>query len=203
MKMAPHRIVLIVLVAFFLLMVALLGGLLFYKEVIYKEEKTDAILVVEEVYFVLAQSNTESYRISVKVFISNDGEKDCDAKVRGFIIDKDSNLAMDDTEAAAGRIPAGKTVETSLEMEVLYNGSFRVELLVFKDGLITVKGSGNINLAQFGTGGKDYSNTVTDPTEEDEKGSALPFPGIGVAIVTSTIVALTYGYLNRRRRWSR
>lgn len=202
MKMSPFRIVLIVLVAFFLLMVALLGALLFYKEVIYKEERTDAILVVEEVYFVLADSDPEIYRISVKVFISNDGETDCDAKVRGFIIDRDSNLAMDDAEKVIGRIPAGKTVESSLDMEVLYNGSFRVELLVFKDGLITVKGFGNINLATYGTGGKDYDNTETDPTIAEDKESVMPFPGTGVIVLAATVTALALGYLNRRRRCS-
>jgi hypothetical protein len=202
MRTPTYRIVLFVIFASLLLLATLLGTVIVYQEFIYKEERTDAILEVEEVYFVLMASSPNEYRISVKMFVTNVGETDCDGKVRAFIIDRESNIAMDDAESDVGTIPAGKTIETSLEMEVLYNGSFRVELLVFKDGLITVKGSGVVNLAYKGSGGADYQNSETDDTERaKEKDGAIPFIGVPTIILAAFLIAILMVSI-KRRRWS-
>jgi hypothetical protein len=202
MKTPTYRIVFFVIFASSVLLATLLGTVILYQKFIYKEERTDAILEVEEVYFVLIDSSPNEYRISVKMFVTNVGETDCKAKVRAFIIDRESNIAMDDSESDVGTIPAGRTIETSLEMDVLYNGSFRVELLVFKDGLITVKGSGVVNLAYKGTGGSDYQNTDTDDTERaEEKGGAIPFIGVPTIILSAFLIAILMVAI-KRRRWS-
>ena len=200
-KVPFHKKVLIVLLVTFVIINIIFGSILFYQEVIYEEELKDAVLTVDEVYFLLEESTDGKILLSVIAFISNEGEKDCQARIRAFAIDADSNLAMDDAEENVGKVPAGKTVETSLEMELDYNGSFRIELMVFKDDMITVKGYGTVNLAYQGFGGSDYYNTETDPTMEGVEKSSTPFPAVGTVAVISVLAALFIGY-RKRRRWS-
>lgn len=200
-KVPVHKKVLIVLLVTFVIINIIFGSIIFYQEVIYEEELKDALLTVDEVYFLLEESTDGKIHLSVIAFISNEGEMDCQARIRAFAIDADSNLAMDDAVENVGKVPAGKTVEASLEMELDYNGSFRIELMVFKDDMITVKGYGTVNLAYHGFGGSDYYNTETDPTEEGEEKASAPFPAVGTVAVISVLAALIIGY-RKRRRWS-
>lgn len=175
------------------------GGVLVYDNLIYEEPKTDAILEVEEVYFVYEGYESGEYHISVKAFISNVGDKDCNVRIRAFAVDDMSNLAMDDAETQVGLIKADTTVETSFDISVIYDGLFTVELMVFKDDLITVKGSGKVSLSDQQMGGKDYRNTVTDDTGPEKGGGDLPFPTVGVITVTVLAAAVIMGGYGRRR----
>jgi len=194
-----RRIVAIVIVISMLLVAGFLGLALAYKEFFAKETVEDAYLIVEEVYFVLETSEPGGYRLKVSVFITNAGEKDCYTKLRGFGIDKGSNLAMDDTEVGIGLIEAGTTGEYTGHLEFSYNGTFRVELIIFKDGLISVKGLGFVNLADQGTGGQDYKNTDWDGPVEEKTEPAMPFIGIAPIIAIAAIAALGYTAFRRRR----
>lgn len=196
-----YRILGIVIVITLLLIVGLFGAAIIYRDVIKKHQKTDAFLEVEEVYFVLLPSENGEYRLSVTAFITNKGEKDCVSKLRGFGIDKKTNLAVDDIELSIGTVPAGKTVEFSAEMEFEKNVTYRIDLIVFKDGLISVKGLGYVNLAHQGAGGKDYQTTDGDSAAVPEDKGALPFPGIALLITAAFITAAIFAAA-RRRRWS-
>ncbi|MGA1819983.1 MAG: hypothetical protein ACMUHU_03130 [Thermoplasmatota archaeon] len=175
------------------------GGVLVYENLIYEEPRTDAILEVEEVYFRYEGYESGEYRISVKAFISNVGDRDCDVRIRAFAVDDMSNLAMDDAETDLGVVKADTTAEASFEISVIYDGLFTVELIVFKDELITVKGSGKVSLSEQQMGGKDYRNTVTDDTETAEEKASLPFPTAGAITITVLAAALIMGGYARRR----
>lgn len=193
--------ILIVIISTLAMISLIFGGILIYRNLIYKEPEKDAVLEVEEVYFNYDGYSSGEYQISVKAFISNVGDKDCDMRIRAFAVDERSNLAMDDAETVSEIVRADTTVETSFEMSVLYNGTFTVELMIFKDDLITVKGYGKVSLSDRRIGGKDYLDTVTDEPEENKEEGDLPFPGIGAVIVCALVaVMIAVGYGKRRCR---
>lgn len=175
------------------------GGILIYETFIYEEPKIGAVLEVEEVYFVYKGETEGESRVSVTVFISNVGDEKCNVRLRAFAIDDRSNIAMDDAESDIGVIQAEKTEETSFEMSVLYNGTFTVELMIFKDDLITVKGSGTVSLSIDKSGGRDYRNTMEDEKVDQEKGSDLPFPAMGIVILTLLAAGIVFGKFRKRR----
>ncbi len=163
-----------------------------------KEEPTPARLEVEEVYFVESGMSLGKTKMDVFVFITNDGDKDCRSFIRAFAVDKDTNIAMDDSSTTETEIKGQTSNEATLSLEVPSNGKYRVELLVFKDDKITVKGLGFVDLKTGGNAGSDYRTTDEDPISEADKDvSTIPFIGPGLIIAVLAVVTLIY------RRWRR
>jgi hypothetical protein len=196
-----HVKILITLISAFALLSLIFGGVLIYDNLIYKEPKQGAVLEVEEVYFVYEGHSDVEYTVSVKAFISNVGDEDCDVRIRAFAVDDRSNLAMDDAETDVGVIKYDTTVETSFDITVIYAGTFTVELMIFKDDLIAVKGYGKVSLSEQKMGGRDYSDTVFDETRGEEA-KEVPFPSPGIVAVSVLAGALVFGGL-MKRRWRR
>ena len=125
------------------------------------------------------------------------GEKDCEVTLRAFAVDVNTNLAMDEDSTTVGTIEGQKTEEASLIVEVPKDGKYRVELLVFKDGKVTVKGSGVVNLQLAGTGGQDYRTSDSEePPEMMKESSDSPtlFSFIGIILVVGMYII----YVKRR-----
>lgn len=163
------------------------------------DEPVGSILVVEEVYFVSEETSSGSMDLYVHVFVTNDGDESCQSEIRAFAVDVETNLAMDETGHTVGTIDEQTTSESMLLMTLPSDGRYRVELLIFKDGKITVKGTGTVNLYLAGSGGKDYRTDQEDPAADAEsKEGAMPFPQIGAVAIVVLAVALI-----ARRRWRR
>ncbi len=194
-----HVKILYVVISAFAFLSLIFGGVLIYDNFIYEEPKVGAVLEVEEVYFVYEGFTEEEYTFSVKAFISNTGDEDCDVRIRAFAIDEVSNLAMDDAETEVGIVKYDSTIEASFEITVIYQGTFTLELMIFKDDLITVKGYGKVSLDQHRGGGKDYSNTVFDEAKDREDKGDLPFPSLGVITICVAVGALVIGGVTKRR----
>lgn len=201
MKEGGHRAlkgVVIVVIVFFLMVNIIFGSLLAYDNFIHEEPKRKAALEVEDVYFVFRESTDGLFHVEVGAFITNTGDEECGMRIRAFAIDADSNIANDDSETVEVKVSARTTIEADLEFELEYNGTFRVELMIFKDGMITAKGTGTINLADRGSGGRDYRTTMGDEETEKEDASALPFPALALLVPAVVLFA----FMIRRRRWS-
>ncbi len=162
------------------------------------DEPTGSILLVEEVYFLSEETSSGSMDLSVHVFITNDGDEPCQSEIRAFAVDVETNLAMDEASLNVGTIDDQTTSESMLMMTLPSDGRYRVELLIFKDSKITVKGTGTVNLYDAGSGGKDYRTDQADPSADDveDEEDAMPFPQIGA--VVAVVIAVT---LAAKRRW--
>ncbi|MCK5772343.1 MAG: hypothetical protein KAH57_01010 [Thermoplasmata archaeon] len=167
---------------------------------ILSDEPVGSILVVEEVYFVSEETTSGSMDLYIHVFVTNDGDEHCQSEIRAFAVDVETNLAMDETGHTVGTIDEQTTSESMLLMTLPSDGRYRVELLIFKDGKITVKGTGTVNLYLAGSGGKDYRTDQEDPAAGASKESAadVPFPHIGAVAIAVIAVALVV-----KRRWRR
>jgi len=169
----------------------ILAGILLNEYVFIKEKEAE--LVVEETYFEKEEEVGGKTLLNVFVMVTNDGDKDCDSHVRAFIIDRDTNIAMDDTTTVDERIEGQTTFESGFQLSVPSNARYRVEILVFKDGMITVKGVGHIDLSSGGSSGQDYRTTM-----EDEVGEAkmdTPFLGPAALLAAVGVTVLIF------RRW--
>ncbi len=187
------KVFLLVLIIIMLAISTLFGVLLLLPD---DQEPVGAVLEVEEVYFVAKEADGDDIELEIFGFLTNDGDEPCEARIRAFAIDVQTNLAMDDTTAEVGEIVEQTTKEASLTVDLPRDGRYRVELLIFKDGKVSVKGQGTVNLAETGSGGQDYStNTYDEPPAEKENATPSIFNALGVIVAVSLCILLV------KRRW--
>jgi len=164
--------------------ILLLVGTIIVSKISLQEEEDGppSQLYVEEVYFVMTDQNEETTYMDIMVFVTNNGDKSLsDVKVRAFAVEIDSNLARDENEKSMGEVKGQTTVEGTLNIALPNNDSYRVELLVFKEGKLSIRGSGTVNLKGVGTA-SDYETEKFDGDggvggfmdAEDGDGSMIP-----------------------------
>jgi hypothetical protein len=193
-KMNGTRVVILVLMIF-LSILLLSFSVMLLKEYVIEDKPTKARLVVDEVYFVDKEDANGKTKLEVFVFVTNEGDLDCKSHIRGFAIDKDTNIAQDDTDTEDVKIEGQTTVESKLTFEIPESGRYRVELLVFKDKKITVTGQGHVDLVVGGSSGSDYRTTEGDDDSEKDDGASIPFIGPAGIIVVLIVSIFIF------RRW--
>jgi hypothetical protein len=156
--------------------------------------KTDAKLEVEEAYFKSEESLFEDTELQIFVLVTNIGDKDCDTHVRAYVVNKETNIAMDDSTTEEVKIEGQSTHESSFNVMVPSNGRYRVEFLVYKNDMITVKGEGHVDLKAGGSEGRDYWTSEDDETES-KASLSTPFLGPSAIFLVVTVFALVV------RRW--
>lgn len=121
------------------------------------EGEKSSRLKVDEVYFRTEDRlGGEDTALSIMIFLTNDEDGDIDSvSVRAFAVETDSNLAMDEDRVVMGKIGGQTTSEGRLNITVPNNESYRVEILVFEESKLTLKGSGTIDLKGVGVA-SDY-----------------------------------------------
>ena len=111
------------------------------------ETEKGAYIEVEEVFFLMTGQDNDTTTMDIDVFITNNGEEDLsDVTVRAFAVEEDSNLARDEASVELGALGGHMTIEGNLTITLPNDESYRVELLVFKEGKLAIRGSGDVNL---------------------------------------------------------
>jgi len=127
-----------------------------------EESALPSKLKVEEVYFVMTDQDQQYTDMDILVFITNDGKTSLsEVTVRAFAVETDSNLARDEAIKEMGTVKSQTTVEGTLKIELPNNETYRVELLIFKEGKLAIRGSGTVNLKGVGQA-SDYKSTEGD-----------------------------------------
>jgi len=150
--------------------------------------------------------------LTISVFLTNQGKGAIDdVRVRAFAVERDSNLARDEDAISMGRIEGETSPEGELHITVPNNDTYRIELLVFENGRLTLRGSGTIDLKGIGVaseystyeppemtgaGGDTEDNGIwRSPASSDEAFSLLMsafcllvIPGIIVVLVIIAVV---------------
>lgn len=111
---------------------------------------------VKQAYFVAAEPSADRLNLTAQLFITNDGFRRSEGlAVTVFVVPTHSGLASYTTRVDVGALPAHTTNEVTIPVVIPgFNAtrSYRVDFLVFEDGLLTQKGSGSI-----GWGGGHWS----------------------------------------------
>ena len=112
------------------------------------EPKDGAYLQINEVFFLLGASGKDIVTIEVTAFISNTGSEDAkNVEIVAFVIEKNSNLALDKTVFTVGPIPKEKTTMADFTLSMPDDDSYTIKLILMEDGKISIRGS-TINLGK-------------------------------------------------------
>ncbi len=151
----------------FIIVIVIASLLAYFVSQIEAEKGTD--LIVDEVYFSpTTDLGGKDSDLKILVFLTNEGKGDIDeVKVRAFAVETDSNLARDEDSVTMGNILGKTTSEGELFISVPNNDSYRIELLVFEDGKLTIRGSGTVDLKGVGMA-SDYKTSGDDDTSDNE-----------------------------------
>lgn len=161
----------------------------------------DPYLIVEQVYFESREVGNDIYDLEVKAYVTNDGDTSCDVRVSVFAKEMDSNLVYDSDSKDLGKLDGRSTVKSDMIVSIDSMRRYLIEVLVYKDGKVVVRGSGTVNLREAGTAAEDYRTDLKDvePPEEglfsgagDAAERALPFPAVGLLIAVAAIGAILY-----------
>ncbi len=171
-------------------------------------EKEDKDLLVDEVIIGSIEMEGLESDLKISVHMTNKGKSEVDdVKIRAFVIERDSNLARDEASLDMNSIPGKTTKEGELFISVPNNDSYRIELLVFEDSKLTLRGSGTIDLTGVGVaseyrseedqgsgGGMSYSPSLFEEGEEDRSAAflgicfLLVLPILVIAIIIWAVV---------------
>ncbi|MBN1389136.1 MAG: hypothetical protein JXA22_00680 [Candidatus Thermoplasmatota archaeon] len=192
-----RRDIILVSAAVLLLVITIVLGYFVFKV----EEKKESDLIVEDVQFIMRGADSERSRIEIAVFISNVGNKDVgNLKIRAFTVETGSNLAMDDSSTTLTDVRQQTTVEGDLMVDIPNNDSYRMELLIFREDRLVIRGSGTIDLENVGAP-NDYRNYPAydddDVSPDDAFGASEgEVTGLlGIACVFFLIVCVIVGLI--------
>lgn len=125
-----------------ILVVAVLGG------VAYVATGSGQEVGVQQAYFVAAEPDGDRLNLTARLFVTNHGLTRSDAlSVTVFVVPTHSGLASYTTRVDVGTLASRTTQEVTVPIVVPgFNASrsYRIDFLVFEDGLLTQKGAGHL-----------------------------------------------------------
>ena len=162
-----------------ILVVLVLGGVAF------AASATGGEVGVQQAYFVTAEPAGEQLNLTARLFVTNHGLTRSDAlSVTVFVVPTHSGLASYTTRVDVGTLSSRTTEEVTVPIVIpAFNAtrSYRVDFLVFEDGLLTQKGSGSIGWGggYFNEGASWDSATASKAVAEGLSVSAPDFQRVG------------------------
>jgi len=198
-ELDPMREFILVLVVAMLMIVS---GLTFLAALPRPDLKSGAELSVDEVYFVARDLGDNESSLEVFMFITNEGGRPAGVTIRAFAIDVTSNLAHGQDSADIGNVKGESTNEASMDIVLTNDRKYRIEVLLFKDGKVTIKGEAVVNLEAGGYGGSDYRTTMGD-RGGDTPGEPPVYNQtrvVGLSVIALFWIVITYALVYRRCR---
>lgn len=137
-----------------ILVLAALGG------IAYVATGSEHEVGVQQAYFVAAEPDGDRLNLTARLFVTNHGLTRSDAlSVTVFVVPTHSGLASYTTRVDVGALDRRTTEEVTVPIVVPgFNASrsYRIDFLVFEDGLLTQKGAGHLGWG----GGAYYDGAV-------------------------------------------
>jgi len=180
---------LIVLSVLLTVICLILGTILF---VMILDEDEEASLFVDEVYFIGRDTGRTDMTIDVEVWLTNEGKGAArTVSVNVFAVETDSNLARANASMNLEGMKGKRSSKALMSMEVPLNDTYRIEVLVFKDGKLTITGSGVLDLTKAGYP-RDYDTdrNLDEEKEEKRSGDAESTICVSIAIIGMGILVL-------------
>lgn len=108
-------------------------------------------LFIDEVRFVNSKTNTradaEDHRVEATVYFTNDGDATAkDVELDIFALVTETNMAEDSDTVKVGDVDAMKTMKATFSLDLPVGEEYKIDLLVFENGMIMKKGYGTVKL---------------------------------------------------------
>lgn len=159
--------------------------------VIWPEETVSTDLEVDEVYFSTKELGGTDTDLEILVFITNEGDDDVSkVEIRAFAVETDSNIARDEARAELSGLKAKTSKEGKLYITVPNNDTYRIELLIFEEGKLSIRGSGTVDLTGVGSA-SDYR--TESGIEDDGAYGMLDEGGVGAPASASILICMFMG----------
>ncbi len=134
-------------------------------------------LLVEDVFFMKSDTRADDERIDLTttVYITNDGLANAHkVKIIAYPLDENKNLASDRCEKEIGIIPMEKTSEADFNINVPAGTKHKVELLIFEDGRLILRGDSSVVIQGTHSSTEKYQTREVKGTKNDQDYDGLP-----------------------------
>ncbi|MCD6171394.1 MAG: hypothetical protein J7J36_03130 [Thermoplasmata archaeon] len=102
-------------------------------------------LSVDAMYLLKEGEEKGWVNASAIIYLTNTGAKSGEIKIITYLIESRNGIAVDKKEIKVGSIEKDKTEEEEIQIQ-MENSSYNMDVLVFEDGLLKVKGGTGINV---------------------------------------------------------
>ena len=141
------------------------------EEIIPEEEVPEKIgtrVHIYSVYFTNSEQYTRSNRtrqiMDVTVYLSNTGDETSrNVTMIAHAVNQKTNMGEDKQKVFVYDIPPMKTAEANIELDMPSDKEYRIDIIVFEDGLITKQGYGTVKIeSQMGGYAQGFQTTYSD-----------------------------------------
>lgn len=102
-------------------------------------------LFADATYLLKTDETNDTVNVTCTLYLTNIWEKESgEIKVIAYVIETSNNLAVYKNMVEIGEIPADSTAEIEIPV-VLSNNSYKVDILIFENGKLVLKGKLTIN----------------------------------------------------------
>ena len=137
-------------------------------------------LYIDEVRFVNSKTNTradaDDHKVEATVYFTNDGDATAkDVELDIFALVTETNMAEDSDTVKVGDVDAMKTMKATFSLDLPVGEEYKIDLLVFEDGMIIKKGFGTVKLEDRSmVSAQQFKTTYGDNDVEANKGPNVP-----------------------------
>lgn len=131
-------------------------------------QNRDSSLAVEQemVFFHLDSIDSETFIMNISAYITNYGDvRSGDIVVNVYAEDISNDIVYETTTSTMPAIPAFRTAEALLPLDLPDNRSFRLRILLFESGQLQISGYGEVYLGDV----EESNLTHSDPPETNQK----------------------------------
>ena len=140
------------------IIVALISLVIISSVFLYSHGKKKSNLSVDAMYILKNSESEGKVNISAIIYLTNTGGKSGDIKIVAYLLEKWKGIAVEKKEISIGEIKGRITKEISMYME-MGNGSYQLEVLVFENQLLKIKGGGWIETKYYESNGIYHADT--------------------------------------------
>ena len=140
------------------IIIALISLVIISSAFLYPYGKKKSNLSVDAMYILKNSESEGKVNISAIIYLTNTGGKSDDIKIVAYLLEKWKGIAVEKKEISIGEVKGGVTKEISTYMQI-GNGSYQLEVLVFENELLKIKGGGWIETKYYESDGIYYTDT--------------------------------------------
>ncbi|MEA2053664.1 MAG: hypothetical protein U9O96_00880 [Candidatus Thermoplasmatota archaeon] len=102
-------------------------------------------LSVDAMYLMKSGEGNEKVNVSAIIYLTNVDAGSGDVKIVTYLMERWKGIATDKKEVEIGKLKKDKTTEVEIGMQ-MGNTSYDLEVLIFEDDLLKIKGQGGIKV---------------------------------------------------------
>lgn len=117
-------------------------------------------LSVDAMYLLKRNETKEHVNATAIIYLTNLHAESGEIKIIVYLMERWKGVAIDKRELEIGKLQKDKTEEIQIDVQ-MENKSYDLEILVFENDLLKIKGSGEVTVYLYNTGKGGYGYEVS------------------------------------------